>query len=1141
MTKFTKLILLALFANLSLSLSAQDTTWVQTLDFNMITERSGTFEFPKKGSESYEKVLMYYTLKCDPKTTRDGYDCGEWDYLTYTYVWDSTGNLDSTSLQQANYTINGNTPDSFKYTTKPVYKYTTTQYQYKNITATNTSKVSTIYNSGLGTTDRPLSTASSDGRSYFLWRIDELNNAGLTIGAINGIKLNIANLGSEVHNLTIRLKNTYLDSLTNANLETTGYTDCYFRNTKFSGTGWQDINFTNDFFWDGVSNIIVEFCYNNKAEAVSNDVYFDATTFQSGMTYTSDNPTYLNFDGANDYITTTDATSLGMIDNSFTVETWVYVDKYENGDEGIVGNELWGTTSKGLHLALRSEKPYMGFFGNDMGGNTTIATQKWYHIAYVYDKAAGRQSIYVNGKLDKTETGHNPFTGDSKIFIGRLRNGNFFNGSLDEMKIWNKALSAGTIAEWMNKPLDNNHPDYANLTAYYPFNDGVGGVAKDASVNGYDGKLSGIPNWVEENGCLVGQRYLKGTNERPGIAFDQSDYTFTIESETVVDSTLEEQTEVIVFGNPNDPGNATDTIYVWEADRYIYKLDAGGGVSDSVFINKENRFVKEIRNYFSEPFEVINRIEIGRYITPYGIGLDLGPDGFTWIFDVTDYTPILHDYVRLAAGNTQELIDLKFAMVKGTPARNVISVENLYSGSRKYKDIADNTQFTPKKIGLDQDGKNFRIKTRTSGHGFGSGENCAEFCAKEHFITIDGEEKFRWLVWKECSTNPVYPQGGTWIYDRSGWCPGAIVDTYDHELQGVNGGDSITVDYGVEAYQFNGEGNYVVETQLITYGAPNFTNDAGVMHILAPNNHELYGRMNPICGNPIIVIQNTGSEKLTSLEIEYRIQGGALNKYTWTGELEFLDSAVVSMPWANWGNFTPKGNGQDIFEVTVKNPNGKQDEYATNNVMKSYIDMPAVFPRNIEVVFRPNNAADETSWKIINADGSGEIIAQSPSTVQTGQTYRDKVELKGFCYKFIVEDKDQDGLSFFANNDGTGFIQLRVDGGGLLKLFNANFGSSVEMSFTAVHSLSVDEQDNTSYVKAYPNPTTGLVLLDVALTEQSEATIQVTNSLGQVVYTQTSSLFKELVEVELPQVNGTYFIKVITPNKTYIQKVVVMQ
>ena len=63
--------------------------------------------------------------------------------------------------------------------------------------------------------------------------------------------------------------------------------------------------------------------------------------------------------------------------------------------------------------------------------------------------------------------------------------------------------------------------------------------------------------------------------------------------------------------------------------------------------------------YYGEPFEVVDRYELGRYITPYGINLSLGDDGWTWIYDVTDYLPLLRDSVELECGNWQELLDLK--------------------------------------------------------------------------------------------------------------------------------------------------------------------------------------------------------------------------------------------------------------------------------------------------------------------------------------------------------------------------------------------------------------------------------------------------------------------------------------------------
>ena len=47
------------------------------------------FEFPS-ADQSYQKILMYYTLKCfeDGTAGNLGFPCGEWDYLTYNYLFD---------------------------------------------------------------------------------------------------------------------------------------------------------------------------------------------------------------------------------------------------------------------------------------------------------------------------------------------------------------------------------------------------------------------------------------------------------------------------------------------------------------------------------------------------------------------------------------------------------------------------------------------------------------------------------------------------------------------------------------------------------------------------------------------------------------------------------------------------------------------------------------------------------------------------------------------------------------------------------------------------------------------------------------------------------------------------------------------
>ena len=110
---------LFVFIVFSLTATAQpgDTTVVQTFTFasqnNPATGYDSPgrhwFQFPASNNGlNYQKVLMYHTLKCFSDGTAGGlaYPCGEWDYLTYTNLFEHTGMLDSTLQQHAHFLIN---------------------------------------------------------------------------------------------------------------------------------------------------------------------------------------------------------------------------------------------------------------------------------------------------------------------------------------------------------------------------------------------------------------------------------------------------------------------------------------------------------------------------------------------------------------------------------------------------------------------------------------------------------------------------------------------------------------------------------------------------------------------------------------------------------------------------------------------------------------------------------------------------------------------------------------------------------------------------------------------------------------------------------------------------------------------------
>ncbi|OYT15181.1 MAG: hypothetical protein B7C24_14465 [Bacteroidetes bacterium 4572_77] len=85
------------------------------------------------------------------------------------------------------------------------------------------------------------------------------------------------------------------------------------------------------------------------------------------------------------------------------------------------------------------------------------------------------------------------------------------------------------------------------------------------------------------------------------------------------------------------------------------------------------------------------------------------------------------------------------------------------------------------------------------------------------------------------NTVGLYPQGGTWFYDRAGWCPGMPVTQQNLDLTpyiNIGVDEEVAVDYNVE---YDPYGNYVTEIFFVSYDEPNFNNDAALEEIIAPS------------------------------------------------------------------------------------------------------------------------------------------------------------------------------------------------------------------------------------------------------------------------------------------------------------------
>ena len=1042
---------------------------------------------------------MLYTLKCNPAQNPA---CGEWDYLTYTYNLRPTIK-DGVSFTGYNYAVNATHPDSFSYLNTPAFQLQPHWY-YQQV---NTDTVSiTTHTVGIpdgGNMSYPFYADNPVTRTQFLWKASDLLAAGISAGNISAIQMNVPGPQNEIHNFVIRMKASPLDSLSQAAYENVGFTEVYSVSSQLLSVGWNEFSFYTPFNWDGVSNLVIEMNLANDDFGTNTSVDPNAMSYHSLLVSTGNDAT-VHFDDG-EYVSVPPQ-AFASLDSEITIAFWFKGDNFLEDRTTFEALDQYNNRILNVHLPWSDGNIYWDA-GTAFGGgydriykhaDTSDYENNWHYWTFSKNCSTGSMKIYRDGHLWHSGTGAKQLMkGVSKFWIGTAlwSSDVSANGKVDEFSVWNKELDSTTIQQYFHRDLDIDHPYHANLLVYYQFNDfNDAFTVSDQSGNFFNGSLL-APAPV----LLQPQELFRNFNQLsllPVMQFQQGVFQSYLDSTLIFDTVWLEPVSLILFNDTLQPNIPTDTQSVW-LPYYQYVYDANGILIDSVYIAADTTIHLQILPYTLDNVPAIDRWELARYITPYGINLSLG-NGWTWTYDVSDYASLLHDSVYLTAGNWQELLDVKFMFVEGMPPRNVLGIQNLWNGDFGWGTNTEN-DLAAKKVLIPADATNSRVKLRITGHGEDN-NNCAEFCTNTAYFKVNGQQKYQHPIWRTtCPLNPLYPQGGTWVYERANWCPGAEVQTYDWELTPyVTPGDSSLLDIDLNPYSGSGGANYVTESQLISYGPPNYSLDAEVYDILSPIQDSINRRHNPICNNPLIAIRNDGGDTLTSLTITYGAEGGTPSVYQWSGSLAIMDTAQVRLG----AFFAPGGNSQK-FVVALSNPNGQTDENPQNDVASSVFKFPPQYPANLFIELKTNNYPDEDSYTL--TDDQGNVIL-SKSNLDPNTTYKDTLELANGCYTFQLTDVGEDGLSFWANPyQGSGYCRIRAASNGALKKnFGSDFGKELYQQFTVGYYLNTDELPQVQQMKVttYPNPTDGEIWADIFLSHREDADVYVTDLTGKIIYYQ---------------------------------------
>ncbi len=211
----------------------------------------------------------------------------------------------------------------------------------------------------------------------------------------------------------------------------------------------------------------------------------------------------LQFDGTNDKIGVLDSPELNPT-SALTVEAWINANEWAGSIWGACIISKQGTDpDKGYGFTV-GENGRIEFNHSIEEGWTAVQTGQilglntWYHIAGVYNGT--EMKLYVNG-IEQASVG---VQGDATPGEGVVMNfgdnptwpGRFFNGKMDELRIWDIARTESEIQQHMSEELTGNEP---GLVGYWNMNEGTGTTIADGSGNGNSGTLLNMDEgaWVD--------------------------------------------------------------------------------------------------------------------------------------------------------------------------------------------------------------------------------------------------------------------------------------------------------------------------------------------------------------------------------------------------------------------------------------------------------------------------------------------------------------------------------------------------------------------------------------------------------------------------------------------------------------------
>ena len=355
----------------------------------------------------------------------------------------------------------------------------------------------------------------------------------------------------------------------------------------------------------------------------------------------------------------------------------------------------------------------------------------------------------------------------------------------------------------------------------------------------------------------------------------------------------------------------------------------------------------------------------------------------------------------------------------------------------------------------------------------------------------------------------VHMLTGQWGEVISTTSAGSFIDqTFTYTIPSdYNGIDVVLPDLNVIAFITETQQEIISGAEYTpTFNGLEYSNDAAIMG--------LGDNLNDNCGetaSPSVVVQNYGFDPITSLSIEYSINNGSSETYSWAGSLESLRSTTIELP----------SIGYSPSDTNSVNIILSDDENNENNSSIFYFDQSTSYDTSLVTLnLVTDNYGVETTWAL--TDSSGYIVAEGGGYSNNSTTsLQIEIPSSDECYTFTINDAYGDGICCAY---GTGSYSITDDSGNVI-FSGGQFGSTEATTFRVGESLGLNSFIDEN-LKIFPNPSNGIFTIKTTITNSS---YKIYNLIGQTIKSGFINNGENSIDIR-NSVDGVYFITIESTN-----------